>query len=331
MDLLAENPDRFVLFPIQHRPLWQFYKQAESCFWTAEELDFESDKKDWGKLSDGQRLFIETVLAFFAASDGIVNENLAANFMSEVQLPEARCFYGFQIAMENIHSETYSQLIETYVADKARQKELFAGLRNFESIKAKGQWALKWTSRDYASFGERLVAFACVEGISFSSSFCAIFYMKKQGLLCHGLGKSNELISRDEGLHRDFACALFKMLPEDQKPSKETILQIIQECVDVERQFVSEALPVALIGMNGPQMIEYVEFVADALCVAIGVPKIYGTANPFPWMEQISLQGKTNFFEARVTEYARAGIDAKGDGASESAIAAKTFTLDEDF
>lgn len=330
MDPLAENPDRFVLFPIQHRPLWQYYKQAEASFWTSEELDFESDKKDYAKLSDGQRLFIETVLAFFAASDGIVNENLAANFMSEVQLPEARCFYGFQIAMENIHSETYSQLIETYVADKDRQKALFAGLRNFESIKAKGQWALKWTSRDYASFGERLVAFACVEGIAFSSSFCAIFYLKKQGLMCHGLGKSNELIARDEGLHRDFACALFRMLPEGQKPSVETITQIIQECVDVERQFVSEALPVDLIGMNSRHMMRYVEFVADALCVALDVPKIYGSENPFPWMDQISLQGKTNFFESRVTEYARAGIDAKGTDAA-AAAAAKTFSLDEDF
>lgn len=330
MDLLEENPDRFVLFPIKHRQLWQFYKQAQSCFWTAEELDFESDKKDWAKLTEGQRHFIETVLAFFAASDGIVNENLAANFMSEVQVPEARCFYGFQIAIENVHSETYSQLIEAYVADKDRQRALFAGLLNFESIKAKGNWALKWTSREYASFGERLVAFACVEGISFSSSFCAIFYLKKQGLLCHGLGKSNELIARDEGLHRDFACALFKMLGPAERPSTETIQEIVKGCVDVERQFVSEALPVDLIGMNSRQMVEYVEFVADALCVALGVPKIYGSENPFPWMEQISLQGKSNFFESRVTEYSRAGIDAKGTDAAASA-AARQFSLNEDF
>jgi ribonucleoside-diphosphate reductase beta chain len=323
-DILANNDDRFVLFPIKHRTLWDFYKKAEASFWTAEELDLEADKRDWAALNEGQRHFIETVLAFFAASDGIVNENLAANFMSEVQVPEARCFYGFQIAMENIHSETYSQLIETFVTDKERKAALFQGLQTFESIKAKGQWALKWTSRDHATFGERLVAFACVEGISFSSSFCAIFYLKKQGLMCHGLGKSNELIARDEGLHRDFACALFKLLREAEKPSVGTIHDIIQECVDVERQFVSEALPVALIGMNCADMCQYVEFIADSLCVALGVPKIYNSENPFQWMETIALSGKTNFFEARVTENARAGVGIDDE-------AGRTFTLNEDF
>ena len=325
MDLLAPNEDRFVLFPIRFPILWDFYKKAEASFWTAEELDLVADKRDWDRLNDGQRHFIETVLAFFAASDGIVNENLAANFMSEVQVPEARCFYGFQIAMENIHSETYSRLIETFVTDRARQMQLFQGLRTFPSIEAKGQWALKWTSRAHATFGERLVAFACVEGISFSSSFCAIFYLKKQGLMCHGLGKSNELIARDEGLHRDFACALFGCLTEAQKPTEAVVHRIIRECVDVERQFVTEALPVALIGMNAEHMTAYVEFVADALCVALKVPKIYNSVNPFDWMETIALSGKTNFFEARVTEYAKAGVSSEADDAS------RAFTLEADF
>ena len=323
VDILEANNDRFVLFPIKQKELWDFYKKAEASFWTLEELDFESDKRDYAKLNDGQRTFIETVLAFFAASDGIVNENLASNFMSEVQVPEARCFYGFQIAMENIHSETYCSLIESYVGSKERQTELFKGIQTFDSIKKKADWALKWTSRDYASFGERLVAFACVEGIAFSSSFCAIFYLKKQGLMCHGLGKSNELIARDEGLHRDFAVALFGLLKEDQRPSVETMHQIISECVDVERLFVTEALPVALIGMNSKEMVRYVEFVADALCVALKVPKIYDTPNPFSWMESISLQGKTNFFESRVTEYARAGTH----GTAENNV----FSLNDDF
>jgi ribonucleoside-diphosphate reductase beta chain len=320
--MLTANPNRFVLFPIQHQNLWDFYKKAEASFWTAEELDFASDKRDWAALNDGQKLFIETVLAFFAASDGIVNENLAANFMSEIQLPEARCFYGFQIAMENIHSETYSLLIDSYVTDVDRKDQLFKGLQTFDSIRKKADWALKWTSRDHATFGERLVAFACVEGISFSSSFCAIFYLKKQGLLCQGLGKSNELISRDEGLHRDFACELFKMLQPKERPSDETILHIIKECVDVERNFVSEALPVNLIGMNADQMCLYVEFVSDSLCNALGVKKLYGTPNPFEWMETISLQGKTNFFESRVTEYAKQGV-----GTNDSNV----FSLEEDF
>jgi len=325
--LLEENPNRFVLFPLKHIRLWEYYKQAMSAFWTTEELDFESDKRDWAKLNDGQRKFIEIVLAFFAASDGIVNENLAANFMSEVTLPEARCFYGFQIAMENIHSETYSTLIETYVSDKQRQKELFEGLQNFQSIKAKADWAFKWTDKRTKPFGERLIAFACVEGISFSSSFCSIFYLKKQGLMCHGLGKSNELISRDEGLHRDFACELFKMLTPDQIPSDDTIELIIRECVEVERTFVKEALPVAIIGMNEFAMISYVEFVADCLSVALGKPKIFKTENPFEWMESIALQGKTNFFEARVTEYARSGINVKIEDKAQT----ETFSLDEEF
>lgn len=321
MDPVRPNDDRFVLFPIQHKVLWDFYKRAEASFWTAEELDFASDRNDWDRLNAGQKLFLETVLAFFAASDGIVNENLAANFLAEVQWPEARCFYGFQIAMENIHSETYSLLIDSYVQDRNRRAELFRGLQTFESVKAKAQWALRWTSRDSATFAERLVAFACVEGISFSSSFCAIFYLKKMGLMCHGLGKSNELIARDEGLHRDFACALFGMLSD--RPSTDTVHSIVKGCVDTERHFVKEALPVNLIGMNSDAMCQYVEFVADSLCVALGVPKIYMSTNPFDWMETIALQGKTNFFEARVTEYAKANV---GQSPSEH-----TFRTDEDF
>ena len=321
--LLTPNPGRFVLLPIKNREIWDFYKKAEASFWTAEELDLQADKRDWEKLNDGQKYFIETVLAFFAASDGIVNENLALNFLSEVQLPEARCFYGFQIAIENIHQEVYGQLIETFVTCPKRRDELFSGLFKFKSIKAKGEWAIKWMDRPNRSFGERLIAFACVEGISFSSSFCAIFYLKKQGLMCHGLGKSNELISRDEGLHRDFACALFKLLEDDEKPTEQIINSIIEECVDVERQFVKEALPVALIGMNCDKMVEYVEFVADSLAVALGYGKIYGTLNPFEWMEGLSLMGKTNFFEARVSEYSLAGIGATAEE--------NEFSLDAEF
>jgi len=320
--LLTPNPDRFVVLPIKYPILWEYYKKAEASFWTSEELDFEGDKRDWAKLNEGQKKFIETVLAFFAASDGIVNENLALNFMSEVQIPEARCFYGFQIAMENIHSETYAQLIESFVESKERRAELFKGLQNFSSIKRKGEWALQWTSRKN-SFGERLVAFACVEGISFSSSFCAIFYLKKQGLMCQGLGKSNEFISRDEGLHRDFACELFSMLCDEEKPSEERVHEIIKGCVEVEREFVAEALPVTLIGMNSSLMQKYVEFVSDSLCVALKVPKLYNSPNPFEWMEQLSLQGKTNFFEGRVGEYAKAGMAKEGDS--------MVFSIDADF
>lgn len=322
--VLDENPDRFVLLPIQHRNLWDFYKKAEASFWTAEELDLAADKRDWEKLNEGQKFFIEIVLAFFAASDGIVNENLAANFFSEVQIPEARCFYGFQIAIENIHQEVYGQLIETFVSTPERRAELFKGLRTFESIKSKGEWALKWMNKTKATFGERLVAFACVEGISFSSSFCAIFYLKKQGLMCHGLGKSNELISRDEGLHRDFACELFSMLNQNEKPSQERVLEIVKGCVDVEQHFVKEALPFALIGMNSDHMAKYVEFIADSLLMALKLPKFYNTLNPFEWMENLSLMGKTNFFEARVSEYSLAGV---GNDNTEK----NQFSLTEDF
>jgi len=324
--VLDVNPKRFVLFPIQYNNLWDLYKKAESAFWTTEELDFADDRRQYSSLTDGQRHFIEVVLAFFAASDGIVNENLAANFMSEVQIPEARCFYGFQITIENIHSETYSQLIESLIQSPERRAQLFDGLETYPSIRAKANWALKWTNRTERSFAERLVAFACVEGISFSSSFCAIFYLKKQGLMCHGLGKSNELISRDEGLHRDFACALFQMLPKksEEGPLPTALVhRIIGDCVAVEQQFVREALPVALIGMNEGLMCQYIQFVADGLLMALGYPKLYNVDCPFEWMDQLSLQGKTNFFESRVTEYSKASV-----GSTEES---RTFKLDEEF
>lgn len=315
-DLLFSNADRFVLFPIKDRDIWNMYKKSQAIFWTAEELDLSQDVKDFEKLSANERHFLEQTLAFFAASDGIVNENLALNFSSEVQLPEARCFYGFQIMMENVHSEVYSQLIETFVADKSRQRELFQGIQSFPSIRAKAEWALKWTSRDAATFGERLVAFACVEGIAFSSAFASIFYLKKRGLMVHGLGKSNEFIARDEGLHRDFACLMFKKL--DTKPDSERVQDIVRSCVDTEEKFVKESLPVSLIGMNADEMIQYVHYIADNLLTALGQPRVYNAKNPFDWMEVISLQGKTNFFEARVSEYSR----------NQDAL---TFTLEEEF
>lgn len=315
MDPTRDDPERFVLFPLKHKDIWEMYKKAEASFWTAEELDLAQDVKDYEKLTPNERHFIEQTLAFFAGSDGIVNENLALHFMSEVTIPEARCFYGFQIAMENIHSEVYSQLIETFVKDEVKRKALFRGIHTFESIQKKAAWALKWINSE-RPFAERLLAFACVEGISFSSAFASIFYLKKRGLMVHGLGKSNEFIARDEGLHRDFACLLFKKL--ESQPTKERIYEIVSECVLVEEDFVKGSLPVSLIGMNADDMIEYVKYVADSLLVNIGVPKLYKVQNPFDWMEVISLQGKTNFFEARVSEYAK-NQDVK------------TFALDEDF
>lgn len=323
MDILSPDTDRFVLFPLKSKAVWDAYKRSQACFWTAEELDMTQDLNDFESLSDGERHFIELTLAFFAASDGIVNENLASNFMKEVTLPEARCFYGFQIMMENVHSESYSLLIETFVKDPQRKADLFKGIATFPSIGAKADWALKWLDPQRASFGQRLVAFACVEGISFSSAFASIFYMKKRGLMMNGLGKSNEFIARDEGQHRDFAVLLFNMLLPHQRPDAATVTRIVRECVDVETLFVRESLPVALIGMNADAMVEYVQFVADSLLTALGVSKAYGTQNPFDWMETISLQGKTNFFEARVSEYSLANV---GQDASQRA-----FALDADF
>jgi ribonucleoside-diphosphate reductase beta chain len=317
--ILQENPNRFVLFPIQHHEIWKMYKQAEASFWTAEEIDLQQDLTDWeNKLNDDEKHFIKHVLAFFAASDGIVNENLAENFLAEVQYTEAKFFYGFQIAIENIHSETYSLLIDTYIKDSAEKASLFNAIETLDCVKKKGNWALRWI--DKGSFAERLIAFAAVEGIFFSGSFCSIFWLKKRGLM-PGLTFSNELISRDEGLHCDFACLLYNNLVN--KLSQETVIEIIKDAVDYEKEFVTDAIPVRLIGMNADLMCQYIEFVADRLLVALNCPKVYETANPFDFMEMISLQGKTNFFEKRVAEYQKAGV--MGDNETRS------FSVDEDF
>ncbi|WP_114784703.1 ribonucleoside-diphosphate reductase small subunit [Botryobacter ruber] len=316
--ILKENPNRFVLFPIQHDAVWKMYKQAEASFWTAEEIDLSQDLKDWENLNDGERHFISHVLAFFAASDGIVNENLAVNFMNEVQIPEARCFYGFQIMMENIHSETYSLLIDTYVKKQKEKDHLFNALETVPAVGKKGEWALRWIESE--SFAERLVAFAAVEGIFFSGSFCSIFWLKKRGLM-PGLTFSNELISRDEGLHCDFACLLYSML--ENKLPEERVHEIIRDAVTIEQEFVTDALPVDLIGMNAKLMSQYIEFVADRLLGELGCSKLYNATNPFDFMEMISLQGKTNFFEKRVAEYQKAGVGGDKDK--------NVFSLDEDF
>jgi ribonucleoside-diphosphate reductase beta chain len=318
--ILKENPNRFVLFPIQHDDIWSFYKKAQASFWTAEEIDLQSDLSDWeNKLNDNERHFVKHVLAFFAASDGIVNENLAENFLSEVQYTEAKFFYGFQVAIENIHSETYSLLIDTYIKNNEEKNFLFKAIDTLDCVKKKASWALNWI--DNGSFAERLVAFAAVEGIFFSGSFCSIFWLKKRGLM-PGLSFSNELISRDEGLHCDFACLLYtKHLI--QKLPKETVQKIITDAVDIEKEFVTDALPVDLIGMNAKLMQQYIEFVADRLLVELGNSKVYNATNPFDFMELISLQGKTNFFEKRVGEYQKAGVTAgKQDN---------VFKIDEDF
>ena len=317
--LLQENDSRFVLFPIKYDEIWKMYKQAEASFWTTEEIDLSSDMKDWEKMTPDERHFISHVLAFFAASDGIVNENLVLNFMKEVQIPEARCFYGFQVAIENIHAETYSLLIDTYIKDPVEKDKMFNAMETVPCVQKKAQWALKWID-EAPSFGHRLVAFAAVEGIFFSGSFCSIFWLKKRGLM-PGLSFSNELISRDEGLHCDFACLLFSMLNE--RPSSEEVTKIITDAVEFEKEFVTDALPVSLIGMNAELMTEYIEFVADRLLVALGADKVYNTKNPFPWMELISLQGKTNFFEKRVGDYQKAGVMSGKDS--------QVFSLEEDF
>ena len=316
--LLAENPNRFVLFPIQNAEVWEYYKKSQASFWTAEEIDLSQDQKDWNALNDNERHFIKHVLAFFAASDGIVNENLAVNFMQEVQMPEARCFYGFQIMMENIHSETYSLLIDTYIKDPKEKDYLFNALETVPAVQKKGEWALKWINSE--NFAERLIAFAAVEGIFFSGSFCSIFWLKKRGLM-PGLTFSNELISRDEGLHCDFACLLYSYLQH--KLPEERVQSIIADAVRIEQEFVTDALPVSLIGMNSKTMSQYIEFVADRLLVALGCAKIYNATNPFDFMEMISVQGKTNFFEKRVAEYQKAGVMSERTD--------NVFSLDEDF
>ena len=319
--ILHENNERFVLFPIQHNKIWEMYKQAEASFWTAEEIDLAPDMKDWESLTSNERHFISHVLAFFAASDGIVNENLVINFMQDVTIPEARCFYGFQIAIENIHAETYSLLIDTYIKDEQEKSKMFNAIDTIPCVKKKADWALKWID-DSPSFAHRLIAFAAVEGIFFSGSFCSIFWLKKRGLM-PGLSFSNELISRDEGLHCDFACLLYTML--NNKLDVKEVNSIIMEAVEYEKEFVSEALPVSLIGMNAEMMCDYIEFVADRLLVSLGYDKVYNAKNPFPWMEMISLQGKTNFFEKRVGEYQKAGVIKHGDEE------AKGFSVDADF
>lgn len=323
--LLKENPDRFVLFPIRHAEIWSLYKKAESSFWTAEEIDLQLDPLDWdNKLNDNERYFIKNILAFFAASDGIVLENLATTFMKEVQIPEARCFYGFQIAIENIHSETYSLLIDTLVKDRKEKERLFNAIETIPSIKKKGEWALNWIDPVNNTFPERLVAFAVVEGIFFSGSFCSIYWLKKRGLM-PGLTFSNELISRDEGLHTDFACALYSML--EQKLDINIVHVIIRDAVNIEKEFINDSLRCKLIGMNAEMMSQYIEFVADRLCGELGVPQLYNSVNPFDWMELISIQGKTNFFEKRVSEYSLANVNTKGD----SGINEDKFTIDADF
>ena len=322
--MLQENLDRFVLFPIEHDDIWAMYKQEQASFWTAEEIDLAEDLKDWKNLNKDEKHFIKHILAFFAASDGIVNENLVMNFSNEVCWPEARAFYGFQIMMENIHAETYSLLIDTYIDDEKEKDHLFKALETVPSVQKKGDWAMKWLSRKRGSFAERLVAFAAVEGIFFSGSFCAIFWLKKRGLM-PGLTFSNELISRDEGLHCDFACLLHNKLLRG--AGENIIRRIIAEAVDIEIEFVTKALPVNLIGMNADLMTQYIQFVADRLLTQLNCSKIYNVGNPFPWMEMISMQGKTNFFEKRVGEYQKSGVM---DGASLGSVQQR-FSMDEDF
>ena len=318
--ILKENPNRFVLFPIEHSDIWEMYKKQEASIWTAEELDLSPDLVDWdSKLNDDERFFIKHVLAFFAASDGIVNENLAENFLSEVQYTEAKFFYGFQIMMENIHSETYSLLIDTYIKDTKEKNYLFNAIETFEPVKKKAEWAMRWI--DNGSYAERLVSFAAVEGIFFSGSFCSIFWLKKRGLM-PGLTFSNELISRDEGLHCDFACMLYNNHLVNKLP-KEQVQKIIADAVEIEKEFVTESLPVRLIGMNSDLMSQYIEFVADRLLTELGNEKIYNTSNPFDFMDMINLQGKTNFFEKRVGEYQKAGVLNNENNT--------TFSLDSDF
>ncbi len=322
--LLKENKDRFVLLPIKYPDIWEMYKKHEASFWTAEEIDLYQDLKDWDSLTKNEKHFITHVLAFFAASDGIVNENLATNFMEEVQIPEARCFYGFQIMMENIHSETYALLIDTYVKDVKEKDRLFHAIETVDCVKKKAEWALKWISN--GTFTERLIAFAAVEGIFFSGSFCSIFWLKKRGLM-PGLTFSNELISRDEGLHCEFATLLYSKIQN--KLSKEKVYAMIGDAVEIEKEFIADALPVDLIGMNAKLMKQYIEFVADRWIVALGYPKLYNASNPFDFMEMISLQGKTNFFEKRVGDYQKKGVlgnEKKMEVPGDSA-----FSLMEDF
>lgn len=318
--LLKPNPRRWVLLPIMHKEVWEMYKKSEASFWTVEEIDLHRDLVDWEKLNSNEHHFIKHVLAFFAASDGIVMENLAERFMSEVQIPEARSFYAFQIAVENIHSETYSILIDNYIRNEKEKEHLFNAIQNIPAVAAKAAWAAKWINNT-KSFAERLVAFCCVEGILFSGSFCSIFWLKKRGLM-PGLTFSNELISRDEGLHADFGCLMYSMLKN--RLSEVVLHKIVQEAVEVEKAFICGALPCDLIGMNSTLMSQYIEFVADRLLVCLGAEKVFNAKNPFDFMELISLQGKTNFFEKRVGDYQKAGVMVQNK-------AEQMFSLDADF
>ena len=317
--ILEETKNRFVLFPLQHHDIWKFYKMSQASFWTAEEIDLSSDLADWEKLNAGEQHFVKHVLAFFAASDGIVNENLAENFVSEVQYTEAKFFYGFQIMMENIHSETYSLLIDTYIKDKEEQNHLFNAIDTVPAVQKKADWALKWIGSE--SFVERLIAFAAVEGIFFSGSFCSIFWLKKRGLM-PGLSFSNELISRDEGLHTDFAVHLYNHHIEN-KLSKDRLIEIIDSALTIEKEFITEALPVSLIGMNSDLMKQYLEYVSDRLLIDLGVGKVYNSENPFDFMKNIAMENKTNFFEKRVGEYSKQGVGSKPDTIQ--------FSTEEDF
>ncbi|XP_051129164.1 ribonucleoside-diphosphate reductase small chain A [Andrographis paniculata] len=321
--ILMDKPQKFTMFPIEYPQLWEMYKKAEASFWTAEEVDLSQDVQQWEALTPSEKHFISHVLAFFAASDGIVLENLAARFLNDVKIPEARAFYGFQIAIENIHSEMYSLLLETYIKDSKEKNSLFNAIENISCIARKAKWALNWITSS-SSFAERLVAFACVEGIFFSGSFCAIFWLKKRGLM-PGLTFSNELISRDEGLHCDFACLLYSLLRK--KLDRERVYLIIEEAVEIEIEFVCDALPCALIGMNSTLMSQYIKFVADRLLATLEYPKKYGAENPFEWMEFISLQGKSNFFERRVGDYQKASVMSNLLNGSQD----YEFKMDEDF
>ena len=319
--LLREDDNRYVLFPIDHPAIFEMYKKALASFWTVEEVDLSKDMNDWNKLSENERYFIENILAFFAGSDGIVLENLAQRFTNEIQIPEAKCFYGFQIAMENIHSEMYSLLIDTLIRDNKRKTELFNAINTIPSITKKANWAIKWIQDEQSSFQTRLIAFACVEGIFFSGAFCSIFWLKKRGIM-PGLTSSNELISRDEGMHTDFAVLLYSMIKN--KLSQEQVFDIVREAVEIESEFIVDSIPCRMIGMNSELMTQYIKFVADRLCLQLGYDKLYGESNPFPFMEMISMEGKTNFFEKRVMDYSKANVSGGGD-------LNKAFSLDADF
>jgi ribonucleoside-diphosphate reductase subunit M2 len=316
--ILKPDDNRFVMFPIKHNDIWEMYKRQVDCFWRSEEIDLSKDLNDWDKLSNDEQHFIKMIIAFFAGSDGLVLENLASRFMNDVQISEARAFYGFQIAMENIHSETYSLLIDTYIRDGEEKNKLFHGIENFPCINKKAEWAKKWIADKRSSFASRLVAFAVIEGIFFSGAFCSIYWLKKRGLM-PGLTFSNELISRDEALHTEFAVLLYSKLQK--KLNKKRIYEIIKEAVDIEKEFINEAIPCRMIGMNSTLMSQYVEFVADRLCLQLGYDKIYNSTNPFDFMELISIETKVNFFERTNSEYALANKKIEDD----------VFDLNSDF